>query len=74
MKTYTIDEAAAVLKASPRSLADKRYRMRLGLVARKIGRRIVFTQEDIQLVLDRGKEPLPDDGLVPVMGRREQLR
>ena len=42
MKVYSVDEAAALLKVSPRSLADKRYRLRLSLPARKVGRRASF--------------------------------
>lgn len=58
MKTLSIDEAALVLKISPRSLADKRYRLRLGLPARKVGRRLVFVETDLLCLLEQGKEAL----------------
>lgn len=59
MKIYSVDEAAALLKISPRSLADKRYRLKLHLPALKIGRRIVFAEADLLCVLERGREALP---------------
>lgn len=61
MVTYSIDEAAELLKISPRSLADRRYRVRLGLPGRKIGRRLIFAEEDIWRIIERGREPLPDE-------------
>ena len=61
-KSLNIDEAARLLSISPRSLADRRYRLRLGLAARKIGRRIIFLEEDILKLLERGKERFPGAG------------
>lgn len=61
-KTLSIDEAAKLLSISPRSLADRRYRLRLGLPARKIGRRVVFIEGDLLRILERGREPLPGEG------------
>lgn len=61
MRTLNLDEAAALLKISPRSLADRRYRAKLPLAARKIGRKIVFVESDITRLLDRGTERLPGE-------------
>lgn len=61
MVTLTLDEAAKLLKVSPRSLADRRYRCRLGLAGRKVGRRLIFTEEDLLRLLHAGREPLPGE-------------
>lgn len=61
MRTYSLEEAAGLLKRSPRSLADKRYRLRIGLPARKVGRGILFLEEDLRKLLERGKEPFPGE-------------
>ncbi len=61
MKCFNIDEAATVLRVSPRSLADRRYRLRLGLTGRKIGRRLIFTEKDLARLLEEGREILPCD-------------
>lgn len=42
MRTYEMNQPAEV-KVSPRSLADRRLRARIGLPARKIGRKVVFS-------------------------------
>jgi predicted DNA-binding transcriptional regulator AlpA len=58
-----VDEAARRLGISPRSLIDKRFRMRAGLPAVKIGaRRIGFDERDIERLIQRGRERLPDEG------------
>jgi hypothetical protein len=62
MRTLSIDEAARALSLSTRSLHDKRYRLRIGLPARKIGRRTVFLEADVLKLLERGKERLPGEG------------
>ena len=56
MRTLTLDQAADLLKVSPRSLADRRYRLRLPIQARKVGRKIVFVEDDILRLLERGRE------------------
>ena len=61
MKTLNLEEASALLKVSPRSLADKRYRAKLPLPARKIGRKILFLEADITRLLDRGIERFPGE-------------
>ena len=60
--SVALDEAAAVLSVSPRSLADRRFRCRIGLVARKVGRKTVFLMSDLERLLERGKEHLPGAG------------
>ena len=65
MKTLTIDEAALLLKVSPRSLADKRYRVRLGVPARKVGRRLVFVETDLLSLLEQRREVLSTGAVWP---------
>lgn len=62
MRTCSVEQAAAILQVSPRSLSDKRYRSRLGLAGRKIGRRLIFAEEDVIRLLERGREHLPGEG------------
>ncbi len=59
MRTLTIDETAQALCVSARSLGDRRYRARIGLPLRKIGRRTVFLEADVLQLLERGRESLP---------------
>ena len=59
MKLLTADEAATRLGISPRSLLDKRYRLRIGLPATKIGRRVGFAENDVDRLITRGREKLP---------------
>lgn len=61
MRTYSIEQAATVLQISPRLLSDKRYRARLGLAGRKIGKRLIFAEEDVLRLLERGRESLPGE-------------
>jgi hypothetical protein len=58
MRTLNLEQAAELLKVSPRSLADKRYRAKLPLPARKVGRKIIFLEADIARLLDRNIERL----------------
>lgn len=62
MRVLTVEEAAARLSISPRSLIDKRYRLRLGLAAIKIGRRVGFEESSIERLIERGRERLPGEG------------
>lgn len=59
MKRLTAEEAAAQLGVSKRSLSDKRYRLRIGLPAVRIGRRIGFEERDVERIITRGRERLP---------------
>ena len=58
MRLLTLDETAQRLGVSPRSLADKRYRNRIGLPGTKVGRRIGFKEGDVITVIERGRELL----------------
>jgi len=59
MKLLTADETASRLGISPRSLLDKRYRLRIGLPAVKVGRRVGFSELDVERLITRGREKLP---------------
>jgi hypothetical protein len=41
---------------STNSLRDKRYRLRIGLPAVKVGRRLGFREEDVERLITRGRE------------------
>jgi hypothetical protein len=56
MSVIALDEAARQLDLSSLSLADKRFRIRIGLPAIKIGRRLVFDERDIKQLISRGRE------------------
>lgn len=62
MVTHDVFSAAQLLKCSPRSLLDRRYRVRHGIQARRVGRRLVFLESDLFRILERGREPLPGEG------------
>ena len=62
MRLISLEEAAGRLGISPRSLCDKRYRMRIGLAAVRIGRRVGFSEADIERLITRGREKLPIGG------------
>lgn len=63
MRTMPLQETAQRLNLSPLSLADKRFRVRIGLPAIKIGRRLVFDERDVEQLILRGREvqPLPNE-------------
>lgn len=61
-KQISLEQAAERLSVSPRSLADRRYRVRLGLAAVKIGRRITFAESDIERLIREGRERFPGEG------------
>jgi hypothetical protein len=52
-------EASRRLGIAVRSLEDPRYRLRIGLPAIHIGRRIGFDEGDIDRLIARGREKLP---------------
>lgn len=41
---------------STRSLLDARYRARLGLRAIRVGRRLMFSEQEIDRLIERGRE------------------
>lgn len=57
MKLLSLEETAERLTLSPRSLADWRYRARLGLPAVKLGRKVVFEEDAVEQLIIRGREP-----------------
>jgi hypothetical protein len=64
------EEAAPVLGASPHSLADRRWRQRVGLRATRIGRSLRFQESDLEGVLQRGREHFRDELKVAVRARK----
>ena len=44
MRVITLEDAALRLGLSPRSLADKRFQIRIGLPGIKLGRRLGFDE------------------------------
>ena len=54
----TKEAAAALLSQSPRSLADPRWRRRVGLRATRVGR-MRFLESEVMKLLRRGLEPFP---------------
>jgi hypothetical protein len=56
MCVVSLPRAAKLLGVSPRSLADRRYRARLGLAGRRIGGRLVFIREEVIALLEAGRE------------------
>ena len=60
MKLLNPEETAQRLGGiSTNSLRDKRYRLRIGLPAVKVGRRLVFREEDIEQLIHCGREQVP---------------
>ncbi|MBZ0160965.1 MAG: helix-turn-helix domain-containing protein [bacterium] len=62
MRVISVEQAAERLSVSPRSLIDKRYRLRLGLAAVKIGRSVGFAEADIDRLIEKSRERLPGEG------------
>lgn len=61
-RQISLEQAADRLSVSPRSLSDRRYRVRLGLAAVKIGRRLTFSEADIEKIIRAGREHFPGEG------------
>lgn len=59
MRGLGAKEAAAILGVSIRSIRDVRWRSRVRLAGRRIGRRLVFTEQDLQALLRRSVERFP---------------
>lgn len=60
-KQISLEQAAERLSVSPRSLSDRRYRTRLGLAAVRIGRRLTFSETDLDRLIREGRERLPGE-------------
>ena len=59
MRIISVKETAHQLGLSPLSLADKRFRVRIGLPAVKLGRRLGFDERDVEQLILRGREKVP---------------
>jgi hypothetical protein len=59
MGIISVKETAQQLNLSPLSLADKRFRIRIGLPAVKLGRRLGFDERDVEQLVLRGRETMP---------------
>jgi hypothetical protein len=59
MRAVGAREAAGILGISVRSVRDRRFRQKIGLIGRKLGRRLVFAVEDCERLLNRGAERFP---------------
>ena len=68
MKVISKEETAGRLNVSPSSLSDKRYRLRIGLNAVKIGRRLGFLESDVQRLITHNREKLPTWGSYTKVG------
>ena len=62
MRVIPLEETAQLLGLSPLSLADKRFRVRLGLPAVKLGRKLGFDERDVEQLILRGRERIPVEG------------
>jgi hypothetical protein len=62
MRVIPLKETALLLGLSPLSLADKRYRTRLGLPAVRVGRKLGFEETDVEALILRGRESIPVEG------------
>jgi len=62
MRIMPLEETAQRLGLSPLSLADKRFRLRLGLPAVKLGRKLGFDEHDVEQLILRGRERMPLEG------------
>jgi hypothetical protein len=58
MTVIGLDDAAKRLNVAPSSLLSERYRRRLGLPVVRIGRKVGFAEEDVEAVIQRGREVL----------------
>lgn len=55
-KLFTLTESAQLLGCAPTSLVSRRWRAHLGLPVVKIGRSVMFDEEDLQRVVERRKQ------------------
>ena len=58
-RVLTTAQAASLLAVSPKSLADARWRRRVGLRATRVGRSLRFLESELERLLARGLEQLP---------------
>lgn len=62
LRLIDVLETAKRLGVSPRSIIDRRYRVRLGLNGTHIGRRLLFEEGTVDAIIRRGREALPGEG------------
>ena len=60
-KQISLEQAAERLSVSPRSLSDRRYRVRLGLAAVRVGRKLTFSETDLERIIRDGRERFPGE-------------
>lgn len=60
MKTLSPQDVSRVLGVARQTPYDVRWRRRVGLRARRVGRKLRFLEEDVWQLLDRGAERLPE--------------
>lgn len=60
-KLVDVLETAVRLGVSPRSIIDRRYRLRIGLHGVHVGRRLLFDECEIDRLIERGRESLPGE-------------
>jgi hypothetical protein len=58
-KALGLTAAASYVGSTSRTLADARWRRRVGLPATRIGRRLMFLTRDLDALLARGRERMP---------------
>ncbi len=56
MRVLTVKACADRLGIAPGTLRDPRWRQRVGLPLTRIGRRVGFVEEDVERVIQRGRE------------------
>lgn len=62
MRLLAVEETAFRLGVARRSVADRRWRLRAGLRAVRIGqRRIGFKESDVNRLIEAGVEPIPGE-------------
>ena len=59
VKLLKLAEAAKFLDVSEKSLSDARYLNRIRLPRVKIGKSVRFLEEDLERIVRRGRETLP---------------
>ncbi len=60
-RLLTADEAGQRLNLATRSLLDKRFRLRLGLHAVKLGRALRFDEDELDALIEKSREHLPGE-------------
>lgn len=62
LRLLTADEAGQRLGLAPRSLLDRRFRLRLGLHGVKLGRVLRFDEGELEALIAKGRERLSGEG------------